>query len=547
MATTGTPLLRLRLPAAGLALGGKRLFPGLDWTWRRGEHWGLVGPNGSGKSILVRLLAGDFFAPEADLALAPSLGDDPGRAVAVVSLERQARLLRAMDAYVQMRWNASEEEATPTLGAWLSQDAVEEVAPFERVERTAASVRAFARRRAAAVSEMRLGALLERHLVALSNGEMRRAMLARALLAATPLLAFDAPFVGLDAESRALLAASIGRLCGRPRPAVLVATSRPEDLPRGITHAIELGKDGRIVRIGKVERVEGVERVEEVEGVERVKGKGKSCFPKTRKPENPTTRKSGNPKTRKFGNPKSREPDNPESVPTVWKVSGAPGAGRAIVRMRGATVSYGDHIVFENLDWTVRAGEHWLLSGPNGSGKTTLLALVIGDHPQAYANDVAIFGRRRGTGDSIWDVKRRIGWVSPELHACLDRGATALQTVLSGFTDTPLYHGEPSPARRRAALAALARFGLAERADTPFGALSAGEGRLALLARAVVKKPPLLVLDEPCQNLDAANRVRFTRYVDRLCAENPATALLYVTHRADSVPRCIDHRIEASR
>lgn len=521
------PLLRLRVPAEGLPLGGKRLFPGLDWTWRRGEHWGLVGPNGSGKSILVRLLSGDFFAPEADLSFAPSLGDDPGRAVAVVSLERQARLLRAMDAYVQMRWNAAEEEATPTLGAWLSQDAVEEVAPYERVERTAASERAFARRRAAAVSEMRLGALLGRHLVALSNGEMRRALLARALLAAPRVLAFDAPFVGLDEESRALLAATVGRLAARPSPALLVATSRPADLPRGITHVLELGKDGRIVRVGKVE------------GVERVRCKGKSCFPKSREP--------GNSKPRNPGNPKPREPGDPTSRPTVWRISGEPGAGRAIVRMRGATVCYGEHVVFENLDWTVRAGEHWLLSGPNGSGKTTLLALVIGDHPQAYANDVAIFGRRRGTGDSIWDVKRRIGWVSPELHACLDRGATALQTVLSGFTDTPLYHGEPSPARRRAALAALARFGLADRADTPFGALSAGEGRLALLARAVVKKPPLLVLDEPCQNLDAANRVRFTRYVERLCAENPATALLYVTHRADSVPRCIDRRIEASR
>lgn len=214
--------------------------------------------------------------------------------------------------------------------------------------------------------------------------------------------------------------------------------------------------------------------------------------------------------------------------------------------MRGATVSYGDRVVFENLDWTVRRGERWLLSGPNGSGKTTLLALVIGDHPQAYANDVRIFGRRRGTGDSIWDVKRRIGWVSPELHACMDPCATALETVLSGFTDTPLCHGAPGAARRRAALAALARFGLADAADVPFGSLSAGEGRLALLARAVVKNPPLLVLDEPCQNLDAANRRRFVSFVDRLCAENPAATLLYVTHRADSVPRCIDRRIRAA-
>ncbi len=526
------PLLRLRVPAEGLALGGRRLFRGLDWTWRRGEHWGVLGPNGSGKSVLVRLVSGDFFAPEADLSFAPSLGDDPARAVAVVSLERQARLLRAMGAYVQMRWNASEEEETPTLASWLSQDAVEEVAPFERVERTAASERAFARRRAAAVSGMRLGALLGRHLVALSNGEMRRAQLARALLAAPRILAFDAPFVGLDAESRALLAATIGRLAAHPSPALLVATSRPGDLPRGITHVLELDAAGRVVRMGPVAR-----------GKSRI---ARRTSDHAARPNHPDHLDHPN----HLDHPDHLDHQNHQNHPdrpTVWRISGAPSSGRAIVRMRGATVSYGEHVVFENLDWTVRAGEHWLLSGPNGSGKTTLLALVIGDHPQAYANDVAIFGRRRGTGDSIWDVKRRIGWVSPELHACLDRGATALQTVLSGFTDTPLYHGEPSPARRRAALAALARFGLADRADTPFGALSAGEGRLALLARAVVKRPPLLVLDEPCQNLDAANRVRFTRYVDRLCAENPATALLYVTHRADSVPRCIDRRIAASR
>ena len=512
---SGRPLLRLRIPADGLAFGGKRLLRGLDWTWRRGEHWGVVGPNGSGKSILVRLASGDLFAPEADISF-PGLGDDPGRAVAVVSLERQARLLRAMDAYVQMRWSASEEEETPTLDAWLSQDAVEEVAPFERVDRTAASEAAFARRRAAVVARMRLGALLGRHLVALSNGEMRRAQLARALLAAPRILALDAPFVGLDAESRAILAGTVGELAARPSPALLVATARPEDLPRGITHVIELGKGGRVVRMGKAEGVERVEGVEKVEGFEQA---GRS------------------------GNRPAAESSNHRT--TVWRISGPPTQGRAIVRLRGATVSYGDHTVFEGLDWTVRAGEHWLLSGPNGSGKTTLLALVIGDHPQAYANDVRIFGRRRGTGDSIWDVKRRIGWVSPELHACMDRGATALDTVLSGFTDTPLYHGAPSPARRRAALAALARFGLAAAAATPFGALSAGEGRLVLLARAVVKQPPLLVLDEPCQNLDAANRTRFVSFVDRLCAENPATTLLYVTHRADSVPRCIDHRIMA--
>ena len=218
---------------------------------------------------------------------------------------------------------------------------------------------------------------------------------------------------------------------------------------------------------------------------------------------------------------------------------------RKLVEMRDVSVVYGERVVFEHLDWTVRAGERWLVAGPNGSGKTTLLAFVIGDHPQAYANDVRLFGVRRGTGESIWSIKRRIGWVSPELHACMDRGASVLDTVLSGLDDTPYLNGSRTPARVRRAREALASVGLSGAEAEPFGALSGGAQRLALLARAIVKRPPLLVLDEPCQNLDRPNRERFVALVDRLCAD-PATTLLYVTHLADTEPRCITHRLVAA-
>ena len=178
-------------------------------------------------------------------------------------------------------------------------------------------------------------------------------------------------------------------------------------------------------------------------------------------------------------------------------------------------------------------------------GKEKLWVRIIGDHPQAYANDVRLFGVRRGTGESIWSIKRRIGWVSPELHACMDRGASVLDTVLSGLDDTPCLNGSRTPARVRRAREALAAVGLAGAEAEPFGALSGGAQRLALLARAVVKRPPLLVLDEPCQNLDRPNRERFVALVDRLCSD-PATTLLYVTHLADTEPRCITHRLVAA-
>ncbi len=504
------PLVTLSIPPEGLAIGGRRLFPGLRFVWRKGEHWGVVGPNGCGKSVLARLLSGALFAPEADLEYGFSgpRGADPERAVAVVSLERQAQLLAEMDAYVQMRWIASEEEATPTLGAWLSQDSVEDVDPWEKIERPPRAVAAFARRRGAVVREMGLGALLDRHLVSLSNGETRRALLARALLAAPRLLLFDAPYVGLDAASRRILAAAVDRTVADGSSAVLLATVRREELPRGLTHLLELDSSGRVVYQGPVSSSHG-----------RIA------------PYDHTT---------------IRPSDHTTTGPTQWVVRGAtPSSTRKLVEMRDVSVVYGDRVVFEHLDWTVRAGERWLLAGPNGCGKTTLLAFVIGDHPQAYANDVRLFGVRRGTGESIWSIKRRIGWVSPELHACMDRGASVLDTVLSGLDDTPYLNGSRTPARVRRAREALAAVGLSGAEAEPFGALSGGGQRLALLARAIVKRPPLLVLDEPCQNLDRPNRERFVALVDRLCAD-PATTLLYVTHLADTEPRCITHRLLAA-
>ncbi len=206
-------------------------------------------------------------------------------------------------------------------------------------------------------------------------------------------------------------------------------------------------------------------------------------------------------------------------------------------------VAYGDHVVFDHFSWTIRRGERWLLTGPNGSGKSTLIALLNGDHLQAYANDIRLFGRRRGSGESIWEIKRRIGWVSPELHLTMDPAQTVLETVLSGFLDSPFSLCADTPARRRRALALLRRLGLGTRADDAFGTLSGGEQRFALLARALVKNPPLLVLDEPCQNLDAAHRATFLRLLDRILRATPRTTLVYTTHLADAVPGCITHRL----
>ena len=220
--------------------------------------------------------------------------------------------------------------------------------------------------------------------------------------------------------------------------------------------------------------------------------------------------------------------------------------------MRRVNVSYGAAHILRDVDWTVREGEHWALLGPNGAGKSTLLSLILGDHPQVYANDVRLFGQRRGSGESIWEIKRRIGWVAPELHlyypadgirpadGTSPRHATGLQVVESGFYDSVGLYRTCSPEQQETARQWMEKLGIDERADAPFAKLSEGEQRLVLLARALVKRPLLLILDEPCQGLDASNRERVRQVVEEI-GSSTNTSVLYVTHNADELPLIVNH------
>jgi molybdate transport system ATP-binding protein len=205
-----------------------------------------------------------------------------------------------------------------------------------------------------------------------------------------------------------------------------------------------------------------------------------------------------------------------------------------LVRMRRITVRYGNAVILRDINWSIHAGGSWALLGPNGSGKTTLLSLILGDNPQVYTNDATVFGRPRGSGESVWEIKKHIGWVSPELHLHFDDSATCFEVVASGFHDTVGLF-QPASARQRAvARRWLARFQLLEFAHRPLFSLSAGLQRTVLLARALVKNPRLLILDEPCQGLDSAHRALFVQAVDALIRAQTVTAI-YVTHRPDEI------------
>jgi molybdate transport system ATP-binding protein len=211
--------------------------------------------------------------------------------------------------------------------------------------------------------------------------------------------------------------------------------------------------------------------------------------------------------------------------------------------VRSVVKSFKKRTVVRGVSLEVLRGEAVGLLGPNGAGKTTLLSLILADHPQAYANDITLFGRRRGSGESIWEIKQHIGWVAPELHLYYPRGATCLDVVCSGWFDSVGLYRQCSPDQREAAASWMQRLGVSDCAEKAFARISEGEQRLALVSRALVKSPTLLVLDEPCQGLDADNKERVLQAIDG-AGNRPKASMIYVTHRADELPHAVTHVLE---
>ncbi len=490
MNAPGRPILELR--RATFRLDERLVFRRTDWTLRRGEHWLVLGPTGSGKSVFCRALRGELplVAGAADCRFPPAPGRIPEDAIAYLAAEHWS--FDPADG-PPARWFSLDCEQSPLVADVLTWASVEEINPFEIVRRRTADVARWKRRAQSIVRALAIEPLLAKPLLALSNGERRKIALARALMRAPKILVLDDPFAGLDAAFRRHLRDLLESLIRRRAVALVLVGADPADWPRGLTHALRIDRF-RVADQGPLARLRRTSAVARLLRAAAPPSRARSA-----------------------------------------RRTGATGA--ELVRFRDVRIGWDETCVLEHVDWTVRAGESWAIVGPNGSGKSSLLSFVLGDNPQVYANDVRLFGRRRGTGESIWDVQRRIGRVSPEFQATFDPDLTGLETVLTGFRDIPTLCARPTARQIAVARGWLRRLGLTSLAARVFGRLSAGEQRLLLLARALVKSPRLLVLDEPCQGLDRAHRRRFVVEVDRRIRQG-ATAL-YVTHRRDEIPAAI--------
>ncbi|TCK79531.1 ATP-binding cassette domain-containing protein [Albibacterium bauzanense] len=326
-------------------------------------------------------------------------------------------------------------------------------------------------------------------LIELSSGENKKMQLIKALWLKPQLLIIDQPYTGLDAASRKNLNRVFDDLTSQGLHLILI--SNDDELPDCINRFAEI-KNSRLVIVNNKE------------GITKEETRIKKVLPYFL-----------------------------QQAPDI--------SAKSMVRMNNVNVKYGDKQVLHNVSWEVKAGEKWLLQGPNGSGKSTLLSLINGDHPQAYTSDIYLFGKKRGSGESIWDIKEHLGIISPELHWYFDSTARVWQSVASGFYDSiGLFH-DLTHDKQRKVDEVLEFFDLKEYKYELLNTLPLGKQRLVLLARTIIKNPELLILDEPCQGLDAVQTQHFNDIVDELCTHGKT--LIYVGHFETQLPTCIEKRI----
>jgi molybdate transport system ATP-binding protein len=479
-----TPFLTLE--GVSVQIGGARLLDNLDWTIRRGEQWALTGASGSGKTLLAHTLLGRHFHT-GNLTFYDADGA-PLTHPRISFVEQQHRFHGRpghTELYYQQRFNASDADQTITVAQELADAGIDPAR--------------------ALIDTLHIGPLLQKPLIQLSNGENKRVQLALALLDDPQLLILDNPFLGLDAEGRATLHTMIDRLAANGIQLLLI--TGPHELLRSITHVAQLD-GGKWVLSGPRNDFHPVEWQKHPHRLD-------------------------------------------DDILGRLSVDASTSGGRDFVfavKMRNTTVRYGESTILKDIDWEVRRGERWSVSGPNGAGKSTLLSLITADNPQAYANEIWLFDRRRGSGESIWDIKKNIGFVSPEMHLYFDGSATGFEVVASGLFDTIglfriLDADQEGLVSDWLRLLSLHDFRLRRLTQ-----LSTGQQRLVLLARALIKNPPMLILDEPCQGLDEEQTAWFRTLVTRLC-EAFGTTLIYVSHYPDELPTCIDRwlRLDGGR
>ncbi|HWZ03054.1 MAG TPA: ATP-binding cassette domain-containing protein [Mucilaginibacter sp.] len=477
------------------------LFTGLNFIVKKSEHWALIGESGSGKSALLHTIAGRFniSGGTVDHNFFDEFIKEHGHSETLLTYHKLVALVEpkhhfknlsnTSDFYYQQRYNSSDSEDALTVEQYLESIIPAPGKPvYWTYEKT--------------TSLLKLDTLLQKQIIKLSNGETKRLMIAAALLKNPALLLLDSPLTGLDVQTRAAFNAIIDEIIASG--ITLIMATSPYEIPAAITHVAIL-KNGTIVQ----------------------------TLPKEQ-----------------FNADLFLQDDKDEVDNQELKALLNEGANKTpyqfIVKMDNVHIQYGEKVILNGINWKITPGERWALLGPNGAGKSTLLSLINGDNPQAYANEIVLFDKKRGTGESIWDIKSKIGFVSPELHQYFPTDNSCLQVIESGYYDTLGLFRQSNKTKADTALRWMKALEIEKYARVLLKNIPASAQRLCLLARALIKNPDLLIFDEPCQGLDAHQQHHFKTLVDTICSMSNVT-LIYVSHYQQEIPESVTKVLELTR
>lgn len=463
----------------------------LNWTLKKKEHWAILGPNGGGKTVFSTVLSGKIPLKEGLITYCFQDNKPLYEQIKCATFQHIYSLADYKNMYYQQRWHATEAES-PVVGDILNESGDKAII-------------------AEYVSVFGIENLLDKKLILLSSGELRKFLIIRILLSNPTVLVLDNPYIGLDAESRDLLNELLLRIAGKEGLQIILLLSDPDDIPSFITHVLPVKNKKLLPACTREVFLKNTALLREL-------------FP-------PYTPCCGVEKL-PF---REIQRENAQSIDKLSYTNA--------IEMKNIHIQYGNSIILNNLTWTIKKGEKWALLGPNGAGKSTLLSLVCADNPQGYANTFYLFDKKRGSGESIWDIKKRIGYISPEVHLYFHSPQTNLQIVGSGFFDSIGLYRKCNENQIAIARKWMSVFGIEHLADKPFMQLSFGEQRLVILARAFVKSPDLLILDEPLHGLDRCNKKKVIAIIENFCLETNAT-LIYVTHYLNEIPECINKQFQ---
>ncbi|HZW70034.1 MAG TPA: ATP-binding cassette domain-containing protein, partial [Hanamia sp.] len=417
----------------------KTVLDGISFSLRQNEHLAIIGGSGSGKTTLAKALAGKIHF---DGNISFNSDDVTGRHTRIQLIDQRyafRNLSGTSDFYYQQRYNSFDSQDAPTIYDELEKASV--VANNNPDDSKQTNNIDFTR------AILGIEHLKNSPLIQLSSGEHKRFQLARALINPPDVLILDTPYTGLDVAGVKELNKILLEI-SKQRTQIIIIPGTFET-PEFVTHACVV-ENGRIAYFGSKEDL----ALEQTESTENSYSYNSDLLP----------------------------------------LSDLPLQFESVVKMKNIHLNYAKHLIFSGLNWTVNEGEKWLLKGRNGSGKSSLLSMITGDHPQAYANEIYLFGKRRGSGESIWDIKEKTGFISPELHAYFDKNVSCFDAIASGFFDTIGLYRKLSQSQHQIILQWLDFLQISHVSTKPLHSTSTSFQRMILLARALVKNPPLLVL-----------------------------------------------------